>query len=256
MPLPDDVPPVHEHLTFLSPLSDARADALAEFVATAARGTVVDVGCGWAELLVRVLERGAELRGLGVDLDGERIDHGRRVAEARGVSDRLELIAGDAQRHVPRRVGGALCIGATQAWSEPSDTPRPLDVRGALDALRARVERGSPVVYGDGIWSAEPTPDAIAPLGGRRDEFVTLPELLDVARTAGFAVNAAHEASLDEWDAFESGFAARFARWLADHPADHPDADAVRQRLEAQQRAYHGGYRGVLGLAYLELLAV
>lgn len=64
-----------------------------------------------------------------------------------------------------------------------------------------------------------------------------------------------HEASQDEWDTFESGYTARFARWLATHPSDHPDAADVRDRAARQRKAYFEGYRGVLGLAYLGLLA-
>jgi hypothetical protein len=67
---------------------------------------------------------------------------------------------------------------------------------------------------------------------------------------------AAHEAGLDEWDVFESGFAAGYARWLASHPADDPDAEEVRELAARQHTAYFGGYRGILGLAYLHLVAV
>lgn len=65
-----------------------------------------------------------------------------------------------------------------------------------------------------------------------------------------------HQASLDEWDQFESGFTAGYARWLVEHPKEHPDAEAVRARLAAQTRAYFRGYRGTLGMAYLQLLAI
>jgi hypothetical protein len=83
-----------------------------------------------------------------------------------------------------------------------------------------------------------------------------LPELLDFARDSGFAVVQVHQASLDEWDAFESGYTARYARWLASHPADHPEAAAVRTRMDAQRNAYFRGYRGILGMAYLAMFAV
>jgi hypothetical protein len=65
-----------------------------------------------------------------------------------------------------------------------------------------------------------------------------------------------HETTLDEWDEFETGFTAGWARWLADHHPDHPDAPEVRDRLASQQEGYFRGYRGVLGLVYLELLAL
>ncbi len=44
--------------------------------------------------------------------------------------------------------------------------------------------------------------------------------------------------------------------WLAEHDADHPDAPEVRLRAARQRAGYLGGYRGIYGMAYLELLAV
>ena len=65
-----------------------------------------------------------------------------------------------------------------------------------------------------------------------------------------------HEATLNEWDVFESGFSARYARWLKDHSPDHPDAPEIRARALKQGHAYFRGYRGVLGMAYLAMFAV
>jgi hypothetical protein len=132
----------------------------------------------------------------------------------------------------------------------------PLDYRSALGAIRAMVRTGSRVIYGEGIWAATPTPEALAPLAGRPDEYVFLPELLDIALDRGFAVAQVHQANLDEWDAFESGYTARYARWLASHSADHPDAPSVRNKMAAQRAAYFKGYRGILGMAYLAMFAV
>jgi hypothetical protein len=78
----------------------------------------------------------------------------------------------------------------------------------------------------------------------------------ELAVGAGFAPLAVHEATLDEWDVFESGYAAGYARWLAEHDPEDPDADEVREVAQRQRTAYFSGYRGVLGLGYFELLAV
>jgi hypothetical protein len=121
--------------------------------------------------------------------------------------------------------------------------------------MRATVRPGARLVYGEGIWSRPPTPAATTPLSGRDDEFVMLPDLVDLAVAHGFEAIAVHEAGLDEWDEFESGFCARYATWLATHPADHPDAEEFRRRLGGQRAAYLRGYRGTLGMAYLQLLA-
>jgi hypothetical protein len=111
-------------------------------------------------------------------------------------------------------------------------------------------------VYGEGIWSRPPTPAATAPLSGRDDEYVALGALVLIAEAQGFAVVAAHEAGLDEWDAFESGDTAGYARWLAEHAPDDPEAEEVRGLAARQHTSYFEGYRGILGLAYLELVAV
>lgn len=252
-----DLPPVSDHLEFLSPLSSERADQLVRFLAAHTRGTVVDIGCGWASLVLRLLEAGDDFRGLGIDLDASAIESAHRMAGERGLADRLQLVTGKAVEALPPSAQGAVCIGATHAWwaDQPTDS-QPLDYQAALEGLRALVERGSPVVFGEGVWSAEPTDAALKPLGGRRDEFLFLPDLIELARDSGFVVMQVHEASLDEWDAFESGFTAGYGEWLAQHGSDHPSYADVHRRMSDQQAGYFRGYRGVLGFAYLCLLAV
>lgn len=50
-----ELPPLHESLTWLTPLSEERAAGLVEFVADPEPADVLDLGCGWGELLLRVL---------------------------------------------------------------------------------------------------------------------------------------------------------------------------------------------------------
>jgi hypothetical protein len=253
--MPEEFAPVYRYLEFMSPLSDRRAHELVQFVAARAHGTVVDVGCGWAALLTRLLEASSLIRGIGLDLSDDGFEHATRAAAARGVADRLDLISGDAKSHLPTSAQGAICIGATQVWGPPSQDNKPLDYTAALCALRDLVEFGAPVVYGEGIWCAAPTEAATAPLAGRSDEFVFLPELVNLAWNAGFTVVQIHEASQDEWDHFESGYTARYAEWLAKNARTHPEYENVLERIHRQQNSYLRGYRGVLGMAYLCLLA-
>lgn len=250
-----ELDPFHRDLAFMAPLSEQRAAKLCDFVAKNVRGTVVDAGCGWAGLLIRVLERAPGVKGLGIDLDAAALAHGQALARERGVADRIALMAGDVKAHLPEAGGAVLCVGSSQIWGPPVEARQPLDYGSALKAVRALLQPGLPAVYGEAIWTAKPTPEAIAPLANRADEFVFLPELLETVRDCGFVVVRAHQATLDEWDEFESGFIARYARWLAAHPTEHPDAAAVRTRMLAQSDAYFRGYRGILGMAYLELLA-
>lgn len=259
----DDVGPVtitltqpQEDLNFMSPLSEARADRIVRFLAEGLVGTVLDIGCGWAELLLRVVAAAPSADGVGVDTDEAAIEHGRQLAEQRGLGDRVRLVAGDAEQQAPQHADAVICIGASQVWGAPVADNQPLDYGTALAAIRRKVSRGARVMYGEAVWSRPPTPEAAAPLSGRLDEFVSLAGLVDLVVKHGFMPVAVHEADLDEWDEFESGFSARYASWLAEHSADHPDAGEVHARAARQRAAYFAGYRGFLGMAYLALLAV
>lgn len=247
--------PPHDDLRFMTALSQQRADRLVRFVAMDLTGTVLDIGCGWAELLLQVLAAAPEARGLGIDLDAAAIEHGRGQAAQRGMSGRVELTVADA-RTATFQADAVLCIGATQVWGSDPMAGEPLDYAAALGALRAVVPRGGRVVYGEAIWSAPPTEAAAAALSGRLDEMIPLADLVDVAVSQRFLPVGVHEASQDEWDDFESGYSACYPTWLATHEADDPDAAEVRDLARRQREAYFRGYRGVLGMAYLALVAI
>jgi SAM-dependent methyltransferase len=254
-----ELTPHYLDLAFLSPLSGRRADRLIQFLADGEPRVVLDVGCGWAELLLRTLSAVPDTLGIGIDRDRDAIEHGRALAVNRGLDDRVTLVAGDASVEAPPIADVVICIGASQIWgpSFGDEGPtEPLDYFRALTAIRGLVPRGGRVVYGEAIWSTAPTAEAIAPLAGRLDEFVPLADLVELATGCGFAPLGFHQAGLDEWDTFEAGYCACYARWLAANDPQSPDSDDIRERARRQRAAYLHGYRGVLGMAYLELLAV
>lgn len=254
--MPIILSPPHRDLTFMTPLSAARAETLVRFLSEDLHGTVLDIGCGWAELLLRVLVAAPGAHGVGVDLDAGSIEHGGHLARQRGLAERVRLVCGDARKEASGQLAAVICVGASQVWGPPVDDHQPLDYVAALSAVRALVPRGARVLYGEGIWSRPPTPEAAAPLSGRLDEFVPLVDLIDIAVAQGFRPLLIQEATTDEWDEFEAGYSACYARWSAGHERDHPDAAEVDAMADRQRTGYLRGYRGVLGMAYLGLVAV
>ena len=250
--------PLHEDMVFLSPMSEARATGFVDWLADGltAGATLLDVGCGWGELSLRVAAAAPQATVVGVDLDQDALAEATRRARERGLGERAAYLPGDGATTGPDEVDALVAIGASQVWGPDVEEAQPLDYAAALSGIRDRVRRGARVLYGDAVWTRSPTPEAIAPLARRDDEFVSIAELVDLAVEHGFAPIAVQEASLEEWDAFESGFTARYATWLAEHDPDDPDAPEVRERAQRQRDAYFRGYRGILGLAYLQLLAV
>jgi SAM-dependent methyltransferase len=248
-----ELPPLWEDLDFLSPMSARRATELAAFLGGAGPGLVADLGCGWARLLLLTLAANPGLRGLGVDSDPAKIEHGRDQARALGLDGRVELVAADAAVTDLPPARALICVGASQIWG-PAERDD-LDYGAALAALRAAVGPDGRVVYGEAIWSRPPPGAAAAALEGSATQFLLLPDLVELAQRHGFRARGIGEASLEEWDAFESGYGWGYQRWLREHGPDHPDHAEVARQAGDHRRRWLSGYRGVLGMAYLQLVA-
>ena len=106
----------------MTPLSEGRAALLAAFMGEGLNGTVLDLGCGWAELLLRVVADQPAAYGVGVDTDERSIAHGRLLAERRGIDNRVRLDVGDAKLLAPEHADAVVCIGASQIGGRPSRT--------------------------------------------------------------------------------------------------------------------------------------
>jgi SAM-dependent methyltransferase len=199
-------------LTFNSPLSGERADALA---AALGGGTILDLGCGRGELLRRAVARNQGARGIGVDLDEA------ELAAAGG--ERIELHVADIAAW-RERADAVVAIGVSHAWGGTAPM---------LRALRGLAPRA---LIGEGFWARSPDAAALRGLGASEDELGTLDELLAAVREAGFDIADVQCATLAEWDAFEAGWRAG----LGSHPL-----------AEERRRGYEEGYRGTLGFAYV-----
>ncbi len=246
-----DEPSGHTYLDFNAPLSDARAaDLIADLIAgrpgdlasDLAGASVLDLGCGWAELLLRILAAAPLASGSGVDTDADAIERGRANAAARGLAQRVRLeVAGVDTATGPADV--VISIGASHAWGGTA---------GALAAVRQRTGPGGQVLFGDAIWDRPPTETALRAMDATSTDFGTLGELADQAMAAGFRVLGLATANQDEWDSFESRFCAGRERWLLAHP-DDPRTETVRAAVDQHRRRWLHGYRGYLGFAYLTL---
>ncbi|MFI5549229.1 SAM-dependent methyltransferase [Streptomyces sp. NPDC051738] len=244
-------PPRLTRLTFHGPLSETRANTLVHRLTRTNPTTVLDIGCGWGELMLRILTATPEATGIGIDLNTADLTRARHNAETRGLTQRAEFIEESATdtSHGPADL--VLCLGASQALSTaepPHHTPD------ALRALRRLVSDHGRVLLGEGFWQRTPTSAELKGMwpGAAATDHHDLATLLDLAVAAGFRPEWTETATMDEWEEFESAYQADQEIWLAGHP-DHPLAAETRERLD-RHRAQWMSYRGVLGLAYLTLV--
>lgn len=203
----DDPPPRMTRLTFHGPLSEARAARLVGRLARTCPATVLDLGCGWGELMLRVLAAVPGAAGTGADLSGADLARGRDSAEARGLAGRVSFIEESAAGTGRGPADLVLCVGSSHVLS---DARPPQHTVNALRALRRLVNPGGRVLLGESFWEHPPAPAEIAAMwpGTTAGDYRDLAGLVALAVSAGFRPEWIETASLEEWDDFESGAAA------------------------------------------------
>jgi SAM-dependent methyltransferase len=225
-------------MTWNAPLSQDHAGALLAELDLAPGQSVLDLGCGWGELLLRVVEAAGDgASGVGVDTDAAALERGRETARERAIDSvtfedgDIATWRGDADRVV--------CVGAAHAWG---------GAQAALALLGSSLRPGGLLLFGDGCWERPPTAAAAEIF----DDVLALADLVQVAIALGWHVLHLSTADQREWDVFEATWRRGRQDWLMAHPeeADHGE---VLDRVQDQLRDYVGTYRGVLGFAYLVL---
>lgn len=239
-----DAPSRYGFLDCNSPIASWRFERQVEECAAFAPAVIVDIGCGWGELLQRVAARVAGAKGYGIDSDLELLERGRAGAVERGIADRVEFVEYQGKDwEAPADL--VICIGAAHAFGTGAE---------ALRALYGLVRPGGRLLFGDAVWNRVPTeaelgamwPDTTAA------EFVLLPELVDAAVETGFRPLRVEAVEQSEWDDFESQFLMDKEVWLQAHPG-RPEAAAVREAADQHRDWWLRGHRGLLGFAYLTL---
>ncbi len=218
-----------------TPLSEQHAEELLDHLALTGATSIVDLGCGWGELLLRAAAR-TPARAVGLDTDPTGLDRGRRAARERGLRVRFVEQAAESWRDTADR---ALCIGSAHTLGGS---------RAMLTRLAEIVPRGRALI-GDGCWESPPTEAAQAIFG---DNVLPLADLTQACGDAGWQVLHLTTANQHEWDDFESRHRAGLREWLLTDPA-HPRAARVKAEQDTREREYLTAYRGVLGFAYLVL---
>jgi SAM-dependent methyltransferase len=230
----------HDGIVLWNPLPEAATLALVDSLDVAPTDRVLDVGCGRAELLIRLVVR-TGAHGVGVDPWPHAIATARAAAAGRVDASRLEFRgqAFDASRFADGSIDRALCVGATHAMD---------GLRGTLQTFRRLLVPDGTAIVGEGHWLREPDAEYLAFLDAKRDDLLDLAGNLALARESGFDVVRELVSSKEDFDVYEDRYAANVERWTAEHP-DDPDADAFRVRVRAWRAAHLRWGRDTLGFA-------
>ncbi len=232
----------HVDHVFLGPLSDETADRLISALPLPMGGRVVDIGCGKAGFLIRMLTRRPDLIGVGVDINPAFLAQAAIAGRQAGVAQRLTLIDQPAEMALGALapLEGLFCMGATQAL-------------GGLDStLRLAREALGPtglLLIGEGYWRAEPDPEYLDVLGATADELLDHSGNAARIEQAGFRLLASATASEQEWDAYEDLYFQSKSNWALANP-DDLDASDILARARQWRQAYLSHGRLTLGFGW------
>lgn len=229
----------HSGLVWNTPLSSEHAERLLPRLDLAAAVRLLDLGCGWGELLLRAVALAPSARAVGVDTAVQHLRRGEAAAAERGLAGRVSFVAGSVETY-EGQADRVLCIGASHAWGGTS---------AALVRLQRHVSRGGRLLLGDGYWVKPPEADVVAILG---PQCGTLADLVHLAVDAGWRPLHVDVAGAAEWDDFEFAWCGGLEQFALAEP-DHPLAGPARDFADRRRDEYLQGYRGVLGFAYLVL---
>ncbi len=230
----------HEGFRYWNPVNPTVLDSWADALPLDSSHTVLDVGCGRGELLVRLASQHA-VHAVGFDTNPLALALARELAIEQGVEDRVSL------REAPfsvsalegRRFDLVVCVGSIHAVGSFAD---------ALGTLAGVLRPGGRLLVAEGYWKQPPHPEYLAALEANPDDQLTHEGNMELARAHGLEVMAEYRTDLASWDRYEDGYAGNVMEFIETHP-DDPDVDAMRERIVPWRRAYLRWGRDTLGFA-------
>ena len=226
----------HAGVPFANPLDPAAIDAAIAALDLPLGARVLDIGCGYGELLVRIKQAHPGVTTIGIEPAHEWAE----AARARGVDEVREAMLEDAAPD-SEELDLVCCLASSHAIG-PWDR--------AMAAMAEWTKPGGAALIGEGFWARTPSAEYLELLGGATvDELPTHDGLLAGAADAGWTVVAEYVATPEDWAAYEEALIANGDMALA----FDEDEDLRRWVEAARTRWNHPDGRDTLGFSLLTL---
>ena len=218
-----------------APVSDENLARLVRRLELPEGGRVLDLGCGFGEWLLAVLEVAPDAEGVGIDSSAPALERARESAASRKLTRRVTLVEGDAAEWEGGEFDAVLCVGATYAFG---------GLAKALPAARRHLRPGGRLLLGEAIWEVPPSPEALAGVHAEPGDLLELPNLVTDLRRFGFEPGFGHVSTPAEWDHYEWSWTGALAGWALEDPEQRGEA---LETARTHRQEWLAGYRGQLG---------
>ena len=230
----------HRDHDYCNPLPAAKVERVLELLPLDTMTRVLDLGCGRAELALRIIEKfGSSV--VAVDHSPPMLDAARERAQWTGALGKLHLDDTDIRdfRADPQTFHLTVMLGADGI---PGGMP------GICRQLKVWTKPGGYLLIGEGYWRKKPHPEYLALLGtaesGHLDHHGNVQAGIDAGLIPLHAVTASH----DDWDEYEWKYARSIERYAGEQP-DDPEVPAMLQRIRGWRDGYLRWGRDTLGFA-------
>jgi cyclopropane fatty-acyl-phospholipid synthase-like methyltransferase len=212
----------HRNHLVCNPTSGPKLDELVECLPLRPGARVLDVACGKAELLLRIVAR-HEASGVGVDISPYEVEAATHRVASRGFDSRVSIVEADGAEYeaAPGSFDMAMCIGATWVWG---------GYAGTIEALREIVVPGGLIAIGEPFRTKEPDPAYVAAEPDFVPTLVTHADNVEIAQDAGLTLLYAVVSNQDDWDRYEGLQTLAAQMYATEHPEDPDVRDLLRQR--------------------------
>jgi SAM-dependent methyltransferase len=230
----------HRDHDYCNPVTAGKIERLLDLLPLDETSRVLDLGCGRAELALRIIERfGSTV--VAVDRSSMMLDQARERAEWTGALGKLHLDDIDIRdfRADPETFHLSVMLGAGGIAG---------GMAGICQQLKAWTRSGGYILIGEGYWRTRAHPDYLAVLGGDHGEFLDHRGNVQSGIDAGLIPMHATTASPDEWDEYEWKYCRSIERYAREQPED-PDVPAMLERIRKWRDAYLRWGRDTLGFA-------
>lgn len=230
----------HRDHDYCNPIPAAKIERLLDLLPLDETSRVLDLGCGRAELALRIIERFAATV-VAIDRSSMMLDQARERAEWTGALGKLHLDGIDIRdfRADPETFHLSVKLGADGiAGGMP----------GICRQLKAWTCGGGYVLIGEGYWRTRAHPDYLAVLGGEHGRYLDHRGNVQAGIEAGLVPMHAVTADVDEWDEYEWTYCRSIERYAREQP-DDPDVPAMLARVRRWRDAYLRWGRDTLGFA-------
>jgi SAM-dependent methyltransferase len=236
----------HRDHVVCNPTSIARLDELIGLLDLPEHPTVLDIGSGKGEFLLRLAERVAAPSGVGfrataIDRSPFCVAQLREATTTRIPGANVDILEMDAAEYTPEPGANdlAVCLGASWIYGGHA---------GTLQALGDATRPGGQVLVGEPFWRHEPAVEQLEWSGLSADQFGTHASNVDEGERHGLVPLLAWVSTDADWDRYETLQWRAAARYAAGHP-DDPDLPDLLERVRRNRHEYLTWGREAFGWA-------